>query len=111
MLCKFEGKSAGYRTVAAALLRYVREAPDVIPRRWSLALEVDCPQQIPLWLSTPTCRPLRTPLTTSIPLHIRHFPFPAPRTYTNSMNDQVIYHGMELPFTTSCKLVVSAPLR
>lgn len=39
-MCKFEGKSAGYRTVAAALMRYVREAPDVIPPRWAQAREM-----------------------------------------------------------------------
>jgi len=38
-MCKFDGQSAGYRVVAAALMRYVREAPNVIPPRWSQARE------------------------------------------------------------------------
>lgn len=34
-MCRFEDRqSAGYKVIAAALLRYDREAPDVIARRW-----------------------------------------------------------------------------
>ncbi|MCJ1462954.1 hypothetical protein MMC07_001558 [Pseudocyphellaria aurata] len=39
-MCKFSDKrSPGYRAVAAALQRYVREAPDVIETRWRRAEE------------------------------------------------------------------------
>lgn len=40
LMCKFSNKrSPGYRTVAAALQRYSREAPDVIETRWKKARE------------------------------------------------------------------------
>ena len=40
-MCRFESRnSPGYRLVAAALLRYVREAQGVIPRRWVDATEM-----------------------------------------------------------------------
>ncbi|KAI9687024.1 MAG: hypothetical protein M1822_002434 [Bathelium mastoideum] len=40
-MCRFESRnSPGYRLVVAALLRYVREAQGVIPRRWADATEM-----------------------------------------------------------------------
>lgn len=39
-MCKFESaNSPGYRTVAAALLRYAREAPTVVSMRWTQSKE------------------------------------------------------------------------
>lgn len=39
-MCKFsDARSPGYRAVAAALQRYVREAPDVVETRWKRAEE------------------------------------------------------------------------
>ena len=40
LMCKFSGQSAGYRTIAAALIRYAREAPAVISQRWTQAGEM-----------------------------------------------------------------------
>ncbi|MCJ1479379.1 hypothetical protein MMC13_008064 [Lambiella insularis] len=39
-MCKFERTSSGYRTIIAALLRYTREAPDVIVFRWVKAKDM-----------------------------------------------------------------------
>lgn len=37
-MCKFENSSAqGYRMVAAALIRYARDAPSLVAPRWSQA--------------------------------------------------------------------------
>ena len=40
-MCKFESRtSPGYRLVAAALIRYSREAPEVVSRRWKHAVDM-----------------------------------------------------------------------
>ena len=40
-MCKFEGRDApGYRLIAAALLRYTKEAPETIKQRWVRAEEM-----------------------------------------------------------------------
>ncbi len=40
-MCKFENSSApGYRTVAAALIRYAREAPSLVTARWAQAKDM-----------------------------------------------------------------------
>ena len=40
-MCKFENSSApGYRTVAAALIRYARDAPSLVAARWSQATDM-----------------------------------------------------------------------
>lgn len=40
-MCKFESSSApGYRMVAAALIRYARDAPSLIAVRWSQAMDM-----------------------------------------------------------------------
>jgi len=40
-MCKFDSRtSPGYRLVVAALIRYSREAPEVISRRWKHAVEM-----------------------------------------------------------------------
>ena len=40
-ICKFENSSApGYRMVAAALIRYARDAPSLIAARWSQATDM-----------------------------------------------------------------------
>ena len=40
-MCKFESNtSPGYRIVVAALIRYSKEAPEVISRRWKYAIEM-----------------------------------------------------------------------
>ena len=40
-MCKFEdSRATGYRTVAAALIRYARDAPALVAARWSRAKEV-----------------------------------------------------------------------
>ncbi|KAF6228261.1 hypothetical protein HO133_007991 [Letharia lupina] len=40
-MCKFESRtSPGYRLVVAALLRYSKEAPEVVSRRWKYAVDM-----------------------------------------------------------------------
>ena len=40
-MCKFESRtSPGYRLVVAALMRYSREAPEVVSRRWKHAVNM-----------------------------------------------------------------------
>lgn len=40
-MCKFESRtSPGYRLIAATLIRYSREAPEVVSRRWKHAIEM-----------------------------------------------------------------------
>lgn len=40
-MCKFESRtSPGYRLVVAALLRYSKEAPEVVSRRWKHAVDM-----------------------------------------------------------------------
>ena len=40
-MCKFENSSApGYRMVAAALIRYTRDAPSLVAARWSQATDM-----------------------------------------------------------------------
>lgn len=40
-MCKFESRtSTGYRIVVAALIRYSKEAPEVISRRWKYAADM-----------------------------------------------------------------------
>ncbi len=40
-ICKFENSSApGYRTVAAALIRYARDAPSLVAARWFQAKDM-----------------------------------------------------------------------
>ena len=40
-MCKFESRtSTGYRLVVAALIRYSKEAPEVISRRWEHAIDM-----------------------------------------------------------------------
>ncbi|MCJ1288691.1 hypothetical protein MMC34_000220 [Xylographa carneopallida] len=39
-MCKFERNSSAYRTVLAALIRYSREAPDLVAVRWVQAQEM-----------------------------------------------------------------------
>jgi len=40
-MCKFESRtSPGYRLVVAALIRYSKEAPEVISRRWKHSIEM-----------------------------------------------------------------------
>ena len=40
-MCKFESRtSPGYRLVVAALMRYSREATEVVARRWEHAVEM-----------------------------------------------------------------------
>lgn len=40
-MCKFESRTSfGYRLVVAALMRYSKEAPEVVPRRWKHAVDM-----------------------------------------------------------------------
>lgn len=40
-MCKFESRSSpGYRLVVAAVIRYSREAPEVVSRRWKHAVDM-----------------------------------------------------------------------
>lgn len=40
-MCKFESRSsAGYRLIAAALIRYSKDAPQTISQRWANATEM-----------------------------------------------------------------------
>ena len=40
-MCRFESRtSPGYRFVVAALMRYSREAPEVVSRRWKHTAEM-----------------------------------------------------------------------
>lgn len=42
-MCKFESRtSPGYRLVVVALMRYSKEAPEVVSRRWKHAVDKVC---------------------------------------------------------------------
>jgi protein SERAC1 len=45
-MCKFEKASTGYKTVAAAIMRYSKEAPSIVSTRWVQAKEMLSTQHV-----------------------------------------------------------------